>query len=52
MEGRESEGMREVEAVQDSKDVVLCAKMLLIYAHKKCKIVGKYMCIYRDAPLR
>ena len=41
MEGRESEGMREIEAVQDSRDVGLCAKMLLVYAHKRCNIVGK-----------
>ena len=42
MEGRESEGMREVEAVQDCRDVALCAKMLLVYAHKRCKIVGEF----------
>ena len=41
MEGRESEGMREAESVQDCKDVSLCSKMLLISAHKKCKIVGE-----------
>ena len=41
MEERESEAMRVAEIVQDSRDVSLAAKMLLIYAHKKCKIVGK-----------
>ena len=41
MEGRESEGMREIEMVQDSRDVALCSKMLLVYAHKRCSIVGK-----------
>lgn len=41
MEGRETEGMREVEAVQDSREMVLCARLLLIYAHKMCKIVGR-----------
>lgn len=41
MEGRETEGMREVEAVQDSREMVLCARLLLIHAHKTCKIVGR-----------
>ena len=43
MEGRESEGMREVEGIQDSRDVALCAKLLLVYAHKKCSIVGEML---------
>ena len=43
MEERESEGMREVEAVQqESKELSLAAKLLLVYAHKKCKIVGEF----------
>ena len=42
MEERESEGMREVEVVQESKELSLAAKLLLIYAHKKCKIVGEF----------
>lgn len=41
MEGREAEGMREVETVQDSRDMVLSARLLLIHAHKLCTIVGK-----------
>ena len=41
MEGRESEGMREIEMVQDLREVALCSKLLLIYAHKQCSIVGK-----------
>ncbi|CAI8036176.1 Tetratricopeptide repeat protein 21B [Geodia barretti] len=41
MEERESEGMREVEVVQESKELSLAAKLLLIYAHKKCKIVDR-----------
>ena len=41
MEGKESEGMREVETIQDSRDLSLAAKMLLIHAHKMCKIVGE-----------
>jgi tetratricopeptide repeat protein 21B len=42
MEERESEGMREVEAVQqESKELSLAAKLLLVYAHKKCKIVDR-----------
>lgn len=41
MEGRETEGMREVETVQDSREMVLCARLLLIYAHKMCRIVGR-----------
>lgn len=38
---RLSEGMRELEAVVEKRDVVLCAPMLLVYAHKRCKTVGK-----------
>ena len=41
MEGRESEGMREVESVQETKELSLATKLLLIFAHKKCKVVGK-----------
>ncbi len=35
------EGMRELERIMDKQDVILCALMLLIYAHKKCETVGK-----------
>ena len=39
---RLAEGMRELEPIVDKRDVVLCAPMLLVYAHKRCKTVGKY----------
>ena len=38
---RLAEGMRELETILDTRDVVLCAPLLLIYAHKRCKTIGK-----------
>ena len=38
---RLAEGMRELETILDKRDMVLCAPMLLIYAHKRCKTIGK-----------
>ena len=39
---RLAEGMRELETIVEKRDMVLCAPMLLIYAHKRCKTVGKH----------
>ena len=33
--------MRELETILDKRDVALCAPLLLIYAHKKCKTIGR-----------
>ena len=33
--------MRELENLLDKRDLVVCAPLLLVHAHKKCKIVGK-----------
>ena len=41
MEGRESEGMREVEGVLGSQVMVLCGRLLLVYAHRRCKTIGE-----------
>ena len=41
MEGRESEGMREVDTALESRDLSLAAKLLLVHAHKKCKTIGE-----------
>ncbi len=38
---RMSEGMRELEPIVEHRDVMLCAPLLLIYAHKKCTPVGE-----------
>ena len=38
---RISEGMRELDAIRDKRDVILCTTMALMYAHKRCKTVGK-----------
>lgn len=38
---RVSEGIRELEAIQDKQEVVLCSLMALIYAHKKAKMIDK-----------
>ncbi len=38
---RLTEGMRELEVIVEKRDVSLCAAMLLIYAHKKCKTIGE-----------
>jgi len=38
---RLAEGMRELETILDKREVVLCAPLLLIYAHKRCKTIGK-----------
>ena len=38
---RLAEGMCDLEAILEKRDTVLCAPMLLIYAHKRCKTVGK-----------
>ena len=35
------EGMRELENLLDKRDLVVCVPLLLVHAHKKCKIVGK-----------
>lgn len=41
MEDRVSEGIRELEAIQDKQEVILCSLMALIYAHKKAKMIDK-----------
>lgn len=33
--------MRELERILEKPEVVLCASMLLTYAHKQCETVGK-----------
>ena len=38
---RLAEGMRELETILDKREVVLCAPLLLIYAHKRCKTIGR-----------
>ena len=38
---RVSEGIRELEAIQDRQEIVLCSLMALIYAHKKAKMIDK-----------
>ena len=44
--------MRELESIVDKRDVVLCAPLLLIYAHKKCKTIGEenpvYNCCFQN----
>ena len=41
--GQHLEGMRELDSLVtfDMRDVILCASMLHIYAHKLCATVGK-----------
>ena len=38
---RVQEGMRELEQLKDKRDVNICSIMALIFAHKKCKSLGK-----------
>ena len=35
------EGIRELEGLQDNRDLVVCAPLLLVHAHKRCKLVGQ-----------
>lgn len=41
MEDRPSEAIRELEAIKDKPDVLLCSTMALINAHKKAKLVDR-----------
>ena len=34
------EGIRELEGLIDKKDLVVCVPLLLVHAHKRCKLVG------------
>ena len=47
------EGMRELETLLEKKDLVVCAPLLLVHAHKKCKIVGEFKHLwYRSVALK
>ena len=39
------EGIRELESLLDKRDLVVCAPLLLVHAHKRCKLVGQYSTI-------
>ncbi|XP_020612885.1 tetratricopeptide repeat protein 21B-like [Orbicella faveolata] len=41
MEDRASEAIRELEVIKEKPDVLLCATMALIHAHKKAKLVDR-----------
>ena len=52
LEDRIQEGLRELDALKDKRDVNLCATIALIYAHKKCKTVDREAVQELDAKLK
>nr|XP_006812059.1 PREDICTED: tetratricopeptide repeat protein 21B-like [Saccoglossus kowalevskii] len=52
LEDRIPEGMRELEAIKDKPEVMLCSIMALMYAHKRCKTVDKEAIQELDARLK
>ena len=40
---RLSDGMAELNQLQDAADLQLATSLLLIYAHKQCKIIGELL---------
>ncbi|XP_070546763.1 tetratricopeptide repeat protein 21B-like [Ptychodera flava] len=52
LEDRIPEGMRELEAIKDKPEVMLCSIMALMYAHKRCKTVDKEAVQELDAKLK
>ncbi|XP_077996608.1 tetratricopeptide repeat protein 21B-like [Glandiceps talaboti] len=52
LEDRIPEGMRELEALKDKPEVMLCTTMALMYAHKRCKTVDKEAIQELDAKLK
>ncbi|RDD45285.1 Tetratricopeptide repeat protein 21B [Trichoplax sp. H2] len=52
MQNRVSEGMRELQEIEDDKNVVLCTILCLVYAHKKSKLVDRESVQQLDARLK
>ncbi|CAH3123731.1 unnamed protein product [Pocillopora meandrina] len=52
MEERASEAIRELEVIKEKPDVLLCATMALIHAHKKAKLVDREAVQELEAKLR
>ncbi|XP_033124188.1 tetratricopeptide repeat protein 21B-like [Anneissia japonica] len=52
LEGRLSEGMRDLESLKDKADVNICSTMALMYAHKRMKTVDREAVQELDAKLK
>ncbi|XP_076366451.1 LOW QUALITY PROTEIN: tetratricopeptide repeat protein 21B-like [Tachypleus tridentatus] len=52
LEGRVQEGIRELDSVQDSRDVMVGSLLALVYAHRKCKVVDREAVSQLDAKLK
>ncbi|XP_064471618.1 tetratricopeptide repeat protein 21B-like [Ornithodoros turicata] len=52
LEGRVQEGIRELDAVKESKDVLLGGILALIFAHRKCAVVDKEAVAHLDSQLK
>ncbi|XP_071943351.1 tetratricopeptide repeat protein 21B-like [Antedon mediterranea] len=52
LEGRLSEGMRDLETLKDKLDVNICSTMALMYAHKRMKTVDREAVQELDAKLK
>lgn len=52
LEGRVQEGIRELDSIQDNKDVILGSVLAMIYAHRKCKVVDREAVNHLDNMLK
>ena len=43
--GRVQEAIRELDRCTNDRDLILGALLALLYSHKKCQVVGKYIII-------